>query len=139
VSIEYQDLAILAGSSAISGSKYAYTYQLPVDPFCIRPLLINEDVSIQWERIGLKLLTDEGSVNLKYIKRIIDPGEFDALLYQAIVALLTQVLAYPLTGDKQMGIVAWNLYKEKLSDARSIDSMEGSTQELISDDLVSVR
>ena len=137
--IAFQELGLLAGSSAISNSGYAYTYQLPVDPFCLRPLLINGDVSALWERVGNKIITDEPSITLKYIKRIIDPGEYDALLMDAIIARLAQVLAYPVTGDKKMGIVAWELYKEKLAEARSIDSVEGSTVELVQDDLLSVR
>lgn len=137
--IEYQSLNRLSGSSAISGNQYAYTYQLPTDPFCLRALSINDDVSVKWERIGFKLLTDEESVTLRYIKRIVDPGEFDTLLFQAIVSALVQVLAYPVTGDKEMGITAWNLYEKKLAEARSIDSVEGSVEQITSDDLLSVR
>jgi len=137
--IAFQELSPLAGSSVISNSGYAYTYQLPVDPFCLRALLVNGDPAIKWERVGNKIITDEPSVTLKFIKRIEDPGEYDALLMNALIARLAQVLAYPITGDKQMGITAWQLYETKLSEARSIDSMEGSTQEITSDDLLSVR
>jgi hypothetical protein len=140
--IAYQALSILTGASAITGSKYTYTYQLPVNPFCLRPLIINEadeDFSIAWERVGNKIITNESTVTLKYIKRIVDPGEYDALLIDAIIARLAQVLAYPITGDKKMGEAAWQLYREKISEARSIDSMEGSTVELTQDDLLSVR
>jgi hypothetical protein len=57
----------------------------------------------------------------------------------ALIARLAQVLAYPVTGNKELGKTAWTLYDLKLSEARSVDSMEGSTQETISDDLLSVR
>lgn len=137
--IAFQELGLLAGSSAISNSGYAYTYQLPVDPFCLRALLINGDTSIKWERVGNKIVTDEPSVTLKFIKRIIDPGEYDALLMDALIARLAQILSYPITGNPKMGIAAWELYKEKLGEARSIDSMEGSTTEMTSDDLLIVR
>jgi hypothetical protein len=137
--IAFQELNQLAGSSAISNSGYAYTYQLPVDPFCLRALSLNGDPTIKWERVGNKIVTDEPSVTLKFIKRIVDPGEYDSLLMDSIIARLAQVLAYPITGDKKMGLAAWELYREKISEARSIDSMEGSTQETITDDLLSVR
>lgn len=137
--IAFQTLNPLAGSSIISGSGYAYTYQLPTDPFCLRALLLNGDPSIKWERVGNKIITDEPSITLKFIKRITDPGEYDALLMDALIARLAQILAYPITGDKKMGITAWELYMSKISEARFIDSVEGSTQEVISDDLLSVR
>jgi hypothetical protein len=137
--IKYQSLNILTGDSAITESDYAYTYQLPASPYCLRALLINNDKTVQWEVIGRKLVTDEESVTLKYIARITDPGDFDALLVMAIAIQLAQAIAYPITGNPQFTKIMEDLYQLRMLEARSIDSMEGSVEEMSSDDLLEVR
>lgn len=137
--IEFQSLNQLSGTDAITGSGFAYTYQLPTSPWCLRALLLNNDKSVKWEIIGRKLCTDESSVNLKYIKRIIDPGSFDSLLYNAIAVRMATKLAYPITGKPDLTPTLWKLYELILDEARAIDSQEGHYDEFQSDDLIIVR
>lgn len=137
--IKYQALNILTGDSAIPESQYAYTYQLPTNPYCLRALLLNNDKTVQWEVIGRKLVTDEASVTLKYISRVTDPGDFDSLLLMAISIQLAQAIAYPITGNPTFTKVMEELYQMRMLEARSIDSMEGSVEEISSDDLLEVR
>jgi len=137
--IALQVLSQLAGTDVLTGTSYSNTYQLPVNPYCLRALLLNNDKYILWEVIGRKLVTDESAVTLKYIARITEPGYFDSLLIDTIVTRLAQQLAYPITGNPAMVKVLLELYSYKLSEARSIDSMEGSLDTYDSDDLLEVR
>jgi len=65
---------------------YAYQYNLPTDPFCLRVLeFSNGSLSYPQDNMtsntggpvyvieGRKLLTDEGTARIKYIARITDP------------------------------------------------------------------
>jgi hypothetical protein len=97
--IRFQALNQLSGTDAITGSGYAYTYQLPTEPYCLRALLINDDKVITWQVYGRKLVTDEPTVTLKYIARITDPGDFDTLLIDTLASRLAMILAYPVTGN----------------------------------------
>jgi hypothetical protein len=129
----------LAGSDVLVGTGYSYTYQLPVDPYCLRALLLNDDKAIPWEVIGRKLVTDESVVTLKYIAKITDPGLFDSLLIDVIATRLAQQIAYPVTGNPAMTKALIDIYQMKLMEARSIDSMEGSIEDYESSGLLDVR
>jgi hypothetical protein len=137
--ITYQALGQLTGDDVIDESNYSYTYQLPVEPYCLRALLLNNDKTILWEVIGRKLVTDEASVTLRYISRITDPNLFDALLMFVIAIQLAQQIAYPITGNPASVKAMEDLYQFKIMEARSIDSMEGSIDEYESSDLLDVR
>lgn len=139
--IAFQDLGLLAGVDAIptTATPFTYTYQLPVNPWCLRALLINADRTLAWEVVGRKLLCDESFVSLRYICRVTDPGNFDALLDDAIVCRLASMIAYPVTGNTSLSMTLYKLYLEKLVEARSIDSMEGSNEDYESVDLLDVR
>lgn len=135
----FQKLGQLTGTDALVGTGFTYTYQLPVDPYCLRALLINNSPSSVWQVHGRKLVTDEGSVTLKYISRLTDPNDFDSLLKDVISCRLAQMIAYPITGNPNMTIAMEKLYEIKIMEARSVDSMEGSSEQYESNDLIDCR
>jgi hypothetical protein len=139
--IAFQDLGLMAGVDAIptTATPFSYTYQLPVNPWCLRALLVNADRTLAWEVVGRKLLCDESTVNLRYIYRVTDPGRYDPLLEDAISCRLASMLAYPITASPTMSKTLYELYLTKLVEARSIDSMEGSNEDYESVDLLEVR
>ncbi len=137
--IAFQSLNQLAGEDVITGAGFAYTYQLPTDPYCLRALLINNDKTIQWEVIKRKLVTDESTVRLKFIERVTNPGDFDSLFQDTLTCRLASLIAYPITGNMGLAKGMFDLYLLKVDEARSIDSMEGSVEEYSSDDLLDVR
>jgi hypothetical protein len=119
-------------------TRFAYGYALPTDPWCLWvPKSLNEDLT--YEIKGRNLLTDEGSATITFIKRMTDPGLFDALLIDAIAERLASTLALPLTGIPTIGTEKWKLYQLKLIEARTMDAMEGELEEYVSDELINVR
>jgi len=120
--IERQELA-LDGTAPVFG--YAYKYQLPVDPYCLRVLEVENDPEFRIE--GRYLHTDEGTVKIKYISRITNPGLFDSLLKEAIEARLSSELSIPVgSGGGADALKIWSLYEAKLREARTMDGMEGN-------------
>lgn len=94
--IHRQSLA--ASADEIVGDDYAYQYQLPVDPYCLRALDIigfpNADFRIE----GRMLLTNElPPIYLRYIKRILDPNSMDSGLIELIAVVLAHEICYELT------------------------------------------
>ena len=116
---------------------YAYRFQLPVLPYCLRVLEVEDDPEYKIE--GRYLVTDESSVNIKFIARITDPGLFDALLVEAIECRLAAELAYPITGSPTLIQTNWTLYEAKLREARTIDAMEITQDYYESNALTEVR
>ena len=132
-----QALALLA--AAPTNENWASQFTLPIDPYCLWvPKILNED--LKFEVNGRLLLTDETSVTLNYIRRIVDPGLFDSLLVDTIAARLSHQLAYPLTGVASTTELMWKLYTVKLSEARTQDGMEnGEEKSYESNSLIDVR
>ena len=78
-----------------------YQYQLPVD--CLRVLQVNgyeeTDAPDNWQVEGGKLLTDEDTVQCKYIARVDDVTIYDPLFIEALSLKLAAKLCVPLTGS----------------------------------------
>lgn len=118
---------------------FSYQFTLPVDPFCLRVLEIeDQDIDSIWKIEGRKLLTDEDSVKIKYIGRI-DPGDFDSLLIQTISARLASYLCHAITGKANMFDSMMKLYQFCLDDAKGVDSQEGTAESIENDILLTVR
>ena len=117
------------------GDDWAYQFQLPVDPYCLRVLQV-DDGTIPFTVEGRLILCDESSLYLKFIRRMTDPGSFDSLLQEAIECRLAAELAYPVTGSPTLIKAMWELYEAKIREARTIDGMEAPLEIWESESLV---
>lgn len=91
---------------------YSYQYQLPTDPKCLRILEVTESLS-KWVVEGDYLLINDSAVEIRYIKRVIDPAKFDSAFVELLAARIAMHLAIPITHSIP-------LYREKKADYRSI-------------------
>lgn len=121
--------AELAALSEAPAFGFAYQYQLPADPYCLRVLGLEDDGAI-FRVEGRRLLSDSGDARIRYIARIIDPGEFDALLLDTIAARLAADLAYSLVQSNALAQAMWQLYLSKLAAARKADGQEGTPERI---------
>lgn len=122
-----QTLALL--SAAPTNTAWTNQFTLPTDPYCLWvPKFMNEDLI--YEINGRVLLCDETSVLLNYIRRIVDPGLFDASLVEALAARLSHALAYPLTGVVSNVELMWKLYLVKMQEARRQDGQENGQEKV---------
>lgn len=120
---------------------FAYAYQLPTDPYCLRVLEADiDDLDLYpWQREGDTLVTDMGSVKIKYLARITDPNKIPPLVRELIAVRLAAEIAYPITGDAKLAVSLWELYGKKEKEARLADGQEGTPRKIDSDDLTKVR
>ncbi len=141
--ITRQDLSQLA-ETPVSG--YTYAYQLPMDPFCLKVLSLNEINTsttaatvttrlqiptspieeIEFSEVGYKieghkLLTNETTASIKYIAKLTDSEDFDPHLRRAIVARMVAEMTYPLTGDRTVSDRAWAKYEKTLEEALDLN------------------
>lgn len=121
----------LSTSSPVFG--YAYKFALPTD--CVRVVKQQyEDVEYKIE--GGFLLSDDSASKILYVKRETDPSKFDALFIDALAARMAAELAYPLTGSVSQSQTMFQIYKQKLSDARTADGQEGTPEDIVADEFV---
>ena len=97
-------------------------YTLPAD--CLRLLTIL-DYDSDYKVEGRKILTDNSSVKILYIGRIEDPNEYDELLRETLSAAIAADIAYAITSSNPLTANMYNLFKDKLKEARFVDSTEG--------------
>jgi len=101
---------------------FTYAYTLPAD--CLRLLKIL-DYDSNYKVEGRKILSNTSSMKILYVARVIDPNEYDELLRETLSASLGADIAFGVTSNNQTASNMYNLFKEKLRDARFVDSTEG--------------
>lgn len=121
---------------------YDYQYQLPTNPWCLRVLQVGEvlDQPVVWTVEGRRLLCNESSTPLVYVKRITDTNEFDPMLEDTLVLKMAIKLSMPLSNEPKIQAALINeLEKISLPEARSVDGQEQSVQQLEADTWVDSR
>ena len=111
-------------SAPIWGFKYSYT--LPAD--CLRLLRIL-DYDTNYKVEGRKVLSNSETMKILYVSRVTDPNEYDELLRETISASLGADIAFGVTSNNQTAKNMYELFKDKLRDARFVDSTEGQNVE----------
>ena len=137
--IETANLASLSATPIID---WEYQFTLPVDPYCLRVLdvrTVTGDIYLDFAIQGRKILTQESTIDITYIKRVEDPSSFDALLYQTIVFRLAWKLAFPITRPHTVMTHMGTMYEAVAREARAIDSQEGTPEIIETDTLTDVR
>jgi len=120
----------LAQDVAAPAFGYVYAYTLPTD--CLRVLQMElKDMVYKIE--GRKLLTDEGTAKIMYISRVTDPNEFDPMFIEALSARLAAELSVTLTDSNSLYQNMMEVYRLKITDARSIDGQESGEPNIVAD------
>lgn len=110
---------------------FAYYYQLPPDYICTSIIDTGgDDYTIEGDR----LLTDSGTVNLVYIKRIQDPSAMAPYLRNGIAAQLALFLSIPLSASEELVARVQGQLAAAKADAKRADA-RGRKQKMPTDDL----
>ena len=101
---------------------FSHQFTLPAD--CLRVLTIL-DYDADYKVEGRKILTDNSTMKILYISRDEDPNQYDELLRETLSAALAADIAYAVTSSNPTVTNMYNLFQDKLKDARFVDSTEG--------------
>jgi len=112
----------LAADSDTPAWGFTSQFTLPAD--CLRVLTIL-DFDSDYKIEGRKILTDNSSMKILYVSRVTDPNEYDELLRETLSAALAADIAYAVTSSNPVAKNMYDLFQEKLKDARFVDSTEG--------------
>lgn len=122
--------------------EYERQFALPNNPYCLR-VLTTEAYDVDKTPFvieGRNILTDAAApLKIKFIARVTDPTQYDALLVEALIARLAAEAAYAITGSKSAAETQFQLYQLKVREAMAYDGLEGTPEELESNQLVDVR
>jgi len=129
---------VLASLSETPAFGWAYYHQLPAD--CLRVVdVLSGDTRIDHTIEGRRLMTDVSSVNLIFLQRVTDPNEFDVLFISAYTARIAAELALPVSGSNTVATAMWTAYDKKITEARTIDSQEGTPANLDAQSIMDAR
>ena len=112
----------LAADTTAPAWGFSNAYTLPSD--CLRLLRIL-DYDSNYKVEGRKILSNTSSMKILYIGRITDPNEYDESLRETLSAALGADIAFAVTSNNQTATNMYNLFQDKLKDARFVDSTEG--------------
>jgi len=121
-------VALAAEADApVFGPAYSYV-RLPDD---LRVLEVKDEKIYKWRSEGRRIVTDQAApLYVRYIQRITDPNDYDALLISAIADHIAWDLAMPMTMKRSVADAMEDAYNTKLVSARSADGQEGSTRKV---------
>jgi len=106
---------------------YSAKYQLPND--YLRVISTGNDPT-DYVIESDTLLTDDGSISVRYISDVTKSGYFSAGFAEAFAKRLAYELAYPLTGNRALAEQMWNLYQVAINKAKSGDAQEGTPRKI---------
>lgn len=81
--------------------------------------------------IGKVLLCDNDTVKIEYIAKITDVAMFDDLFVDVLAQRLAAEIAVAFTDTQTMAKAMWDIYSEKLREARTIDAQEGTPRDVV--------
>ena len=116
----------LAADTTAPAWGFSYAYTLPSD--CLRLLRIL-DYDSNYKVEGRKILSNTSSMKILYVSRVTDANEYDELLRETLSAALGADIAFGVTSNNQTAQNMYQLFQDKLRDARFVDSTEGQNIE----------
>jgi hypothetical protein len=124
-------------ASLVKGSdppfEYDHSYKLPDDYLSLIYIYDSDEYDgvhrDQYALEGDKILSSENSLDIKYIRRVTDVAEFDALFIEVFVLALALKLVMPLSQDRKLyAEIKEELYKKVMPKVRAVDRQETSTK-----------
>ena len=112
----------LAADTTAPAWGFKVSFTLPSD--CLRLLRIL-DYESNYKVEGRKILSNTSSMKILYVARVTDPNEYDELLRETLSASLGADIAFAVTSNNQTAQNMYQLFQDKLRDARFVDSTEG--------------
>jgi hypothetical protein len=120
----------------VAAPEYGFASQFTLPSDTIRVLNVQDggndtDPDIpEWQREGNTIVCDRDVIYIKYIARITDTALFSSGFKQALAARIAADLSIPITQSRQVQSDMWSLYRAKLGDASTTDSLQGRSRRI---------
>lgn len=123
--------ASLAANAVAPVYEFAFAYDLPADPFCLRVRNVFGANMTDWRVEGRQILTSFGSpIQIKYTSRVTSVGLMDPLFIATLACRLAAECAVTLAESSEKASNLWQVYTSKLREARGVDAQEGQADQL---------
>lgn len=110
----------------VTGPIFEFTTSYTIPSDALRVLKTDWTPPPIWRVEARKVVTDQGApIKILYIAQITDPQQFDALFIEAFIMRLASKMAVAVSGNYKRGADLFLMYKDALSEARSLSGQEG--------------
>lgn len=117
---------------------FANAYQLPGD--CLFVRTVGEEDDCAWVLESGTLLTDEGApLKITYTRAVTNAAAFDPLFAETLAIRIASEIAGSLTESVGKAQALWQVYQQKLVEARRRDAQEGAAVRHLSQSWVAAR
>lgn len=124
--------ADLTVSETTPDFEWNYQFPLPDDFLAMKSIYENRfsDENLRSYALeGSTLLTNESEMSIRYIKKVIDPAEFDPLFIEVLVLLLADKMIGPLAGgDADIQRKIDKALEDLMPAVRALDGQETNTE-----------
>ena len=130
----------LARETTTPNHEFTYRHTLPEDYLKIvrtadEALCYDDDYRLE----GGALVSDEATVKVEYVADVEDTTLFDPLFEDALAQRLAAEMCMAFTDNRALSEQLWQVYTNKLVEARSVDSQEGRPRDIIANQWVNAR
>lgn len=138
-----RDRACIAAQSTEPAFGWKYQYTIPVDCLRVLPLteggLLNGKL-IPYEIENTVILTNaKPPLKLRYLRRVENPTEFDAMFVQLLAARLGMMMAQAITGKASFQQILSQFYTDIQEKAEVVDAQEGTPTDPVQDEYLDAR
>ena len=136
--IREANLAAVTGTPVVG---WLYKFLMPTDPYCLRVINVYDtsDNETNFECRARHIYADVSSIDIIFVGRITDPNEFDAMFMKTLVDLLAYRMAFPITRSRETTEAMFQMFRNSMADAMSVDSQERTPEEIQSETLLDAR
>ena len=131
-------------TSADPAPTFIYTHSFPLpadflrlDPSQMEPWSVRENYQLQGRR--LLLASTPGPILIRYVARIEEVGDWDALFVEAFACRLAYQIADRITGDMNRKGECWRSYTLAMSEAKGVDGRENPPEPPVDSSWVTAR
>lgn len=123
-------------SPSVTAPSYGYEFAYDIPSDSLRILDTDQDEEFgdnEWKVEGRQILTHFDTLKIRYLSRIEDPNQWDPAFAEAFAWRLAYGISYGLTQSATVMQAMEAGYKRAISEARSIDGMEGTMTGFVAD------
>jgi hypothetical protein len=120
-------------TAEVTTPDFGWDYQFVLPSDCLRVWHVGELDSddIKWIRESNKILCDEESVDITYIKNVTDTTLFDAMFEEALALCLAADTCFALTQNRTLAADLKKEFEMAVRVGRSIDAQEANEQKQV--------
>jgi hypothetical protein len=124
--------AQIALTADVTAPAFEWSYQFTLPTGYLKPYYIYPDYA-KWTRVGEKIMSDQSTLNLVYIKQITDTTKFTTVFDEALAYAIAAELCYILIQSVTLASAMEAKMQDVLKDVKSIVSGEGTPPEIMDD------